>query len=41
MRIFLRNPDEQQDFGDDEPVLVYTRDTPQSDDVVIEVLLDR
>ena len=41
VRIFLRNPDEQQDFGDDEPVLVYTRDTPQSDDVVIEVLLDR
>lgn len=40
VRIFVRDPEEQQDFGVDERVLVYTRDTPESDDVVIEVLLD-
>ena len=44
IRVFLRDPDDEFDeiTAEDgqEPVIVYTRDTPLSDDVTIEVLLD-
>lgn len=42
--VFLRDPDDEFDeiAGEEggEPVIVYTRDTPLSDDVLIQVLLD-